>query len=262
MIKRSFSENAAQKLAPEQQKQVEKTEKLLAKLPELDCPVCKPDIGAFYDLSAEVVRLNTQIMTQMAWAPGKQMVPGRIVLLRDNHFPGNLAVVLRPAPSIVRDGVKSDAKAFWVLALVTKGQKSKRDDVKDGELPPRWPATLPEGKFKEPQWELVPIDSLSISFVTTRMLKLDIVSILDKRSREVILKTLDQLVLLHEELSAVEEIPEFDWSRLSRIEFQELLRNRIAINDRLQRQGCILCDDFEEHVSGASMKLTKVRHHS
>jgi antiviral helicase SKI2 len=45
--------------------------------------VCKPDIEAFYDLSSEVVRINTNLMNQAAWASGKQMSPGRIVILHD-----------------------------------------------------------------------------------------------------------------------------------------------------------------------------------
>lgn len=40
------------------------------------------------------------------------------------HHPGNLAVLLRSAPTIVKDGTKSDSKAFWALVLVTPEQKS------------------------------------------------------------------------------------------------------------------------------------------
>jgi antiviral helicase SKI2 len=99
MIKRSFSENAAQKLAPEQQRQVAlvsccplgyeneadiQTEKQLAKLPKVDCKVCSADIGAFYDLSAEVVRVNATLIKQAAFAAGAKLLnPGRIVVLRD-----------------------------------------------------------------------------------------------------------------------------------------------------------------------------------
>lgn len=224
------------------------TEKLLAKMPELDCSVCSSDIGAFYDLSAEIVRLNGQLMSQMSWAPGKQMIPGRIILLRDGHFPGNVAVVLRNAPSIVRSGVKSDAKAFYVLALVTKEQKSKRSDIQNGQIPPRWPPVLPEGKFNEPQWELCTVDAASISFVTTKMLKLNITAILDQRNRDVTFKTMEELVQIHEELSEGGDLEEFDWSRLSKLEFQETLRQRIALTDRLSKLGCVLCDHFDEHV--------------
>ena len=45
--------------------------------------MCNADIEAFYDISAEVVRINTALMNQAAWASGKQMSPGRIVLLHD-----------------------------------------------------------------------------------------------------------------------------------------------------------------------------------
>lgn len=225
--------------------------------------MCSPDISAFYDLSSEVVRLNTQLMKQAAWAPGKQMIPGRVVILRDGHFPGNVAVVLRNAPSIVLDGVKRDSKAFWVLALVTKAQKSRRDDVKDSEVPPRWPPALPTGTFANPQWELATVDSQSVSFVTDRLLKTDVISILDKRSKEVSLKTMSELVTIHDELASGDSFDEFNWSRLSKIEFQELLRQRVALTDRISKLGCVLCPDFEDHVSFTTVgfQLTPVRGH-
>ncbi|GMK53589.1 hypothetical protein CspeluHIS016_0101750 [Cutaneotrichosporon spelunceum] len=246
MIKRSFSENAAQKLAPEQQKQVEQTEKILAKLPNVECDVCSADISAFYDLSSEVVRVNAQIVRQAAWAPGKQFSPGRIVLLRDGHYPGNLAVILRKAPSFMQDGVKRDTRAFWVLALVTKGQKSKREDIKDSDVMPRWPPTLPKS-INNPQREVVAVDSTSVAFVTSRMLKIDVTSILDNRSKEASLKTMNELVDIQADLASGNSFEEFDWSRLSMLEFQELLRQRIALSDRISKLSCQLCKDFEDH---------------
>lgn len=227
-------------------------------MPELECTVCSADIAAFYDLSAEIVRVNAKLMAQMAWAPGKQMVPGRIILLRDGHFPGNVAVVLRNAPSVIRDGIRSEARAFWVLALVTKAQFHKQDDIKDSDVPPRWPPVLPDGKFNQPHWELVAVDSSSVAFVTSRMLKLDTTSILDKRSKDMSYQAMEQLVGIHEELSERGEPEEFDWSRLSKIEFQEPLRQRIALTDRLSKLGCQLCDDFDAHVSMMSKSCADV----
>lgn len=167
-------------------------------------------------------------------------------MLTLQHYPGNVAIVLRNAPSIVRDGVKSDAKAFWVLALVTKGVKSKKEDIKDGDVPPRWPPVLPKGTFANPQWELEAVDSTSVPFVTNRMLKIDIISVLDKRNKDISNKVMHEMVTLHDELSAG-DLAEFDWGRLSKLEFQELLRQRIALSDRITRLGCQLCDDFEDH---------------
>ena len=103
------------------------------------------------------------------------------------HFPGNLAVLLRNAPSLLRDGMKSDAKAFWVLALVTPAQKSgeegmslvspvsqvQRDftDIKNNEISPRWPPVLSKGAIPNATWELTSVDATSISFVVNRILK-------------------------------------------------------------------------------------------
>lgn len=209
--------------------------------------MCSADISAFYDLSAEVVRLNTRIMNQAAWAPGKQLIPGRIVLLRNGHYPGNVAVILRNAPSIMQEGTKRDSRAFWVLALVTKGQKSKREDIKDSDVSPRWPPALPKS-INNPQWELVTVDSASLAFVTSRLLKIDVTSILDKRSKDVSLKTMDELVKIQAQLASGDSFEEFDWSRLSKLEFQDLLRQRIALTDRISKLGCQLCKDFEDHV--------------
>ncbi|KAL1412136.1 Antiviral helicase ski2 [Vanrija albida] len=246
MIKRSFSENAAQKLAPEQQRQVEQAEKLLAKLPKVECPICSVDIDAYYDLSAEVVRLNAAMISQAAFTPGKQLNQGRIVLVRDGHFPGNVAVILRHAPSIARDGIKGSERAFWVLALVTKGQKSGKEDVKESDVVPQWPPHLSKGAFKDPQYEITRVEAPSVAFVTDRILKLDVTSILDKKAKEPAQAALKDLVRIHEEVASG-DLVEFDWSRLSKLEFQELLRQRIGLTDRISKLGCQLCKDFEEH---------------
>ena len=103
----------------------------------------------------------------------------------NKHFPGNLAVVLRNAPNLVRDGLKSDARAFWVLSLVSQRVKSGKEgtysggtqglglmvDIKISEISPRWPPILPKGTFTEPRWELSVVDTSSISFVVNRLYK-------------------------------------------------------------------------------------------
>ncbi|KAK8853069.1 hypothetical protein IAR55_003770 [Kwoniella newhampshirensis] len=251
MIKRSFSENATQKMAPEQQRQIAHTEKVLARLPKVACDICNTDIDAFYDLSMEAVRVNTSLIKRAAWAPqaSKIYVPGRVVILRNGHYSGNLAVVLRSAPNLVVDGGKSDAKAWRVLALVTPGQKSKKEDVKLADVPPRWPPVLPKGSFPNPTWELATVDTNSVSFVVNRILKADHTGIVDKKAKESIEKTLHDLAVLHEELSTLSELPEVDWSRLRAIDFQESIRQRALLVDRLAKLGCQLCADFSDHYA-------------
>lgn len=103
MIKRSFSENASQSLAPEQQKEIERVsrngatvdvvahafvsqaERALAKLPNVDCSICSGDIEAHYDISSELVRLQTNLLEEAASSPqgNKAFGAGRVVVLYD-----------------------------------------------------------------------------------------------------------------------------------------------------------------------------------
>lgn len=114
-------------------------------------------------------------------------------------------------------------------------------------MPPRWPPSLPEGEFSRPEYEIAIVDSSTVSFVTNRLLKLDISRILDKREKEPTLAATQNLAALYNEFSTG-PLEEFDWSRLNKLEFQDLLRQRIGLSDRLSKLGCQLCDEFDDHV--------------
>lgn len=121
---------------------------------------------------------------------------------------------------------------------------------------------MPKGSPQKPVYELATVDAASISFLVNRILKVgprapllladlqaDFTAIVDKKNKEASKKTMDDLVVLQEELSALPELPEVDWSRMRDIHFQEELRGRASLVDRLNKMGCQLCPDFEEHVS-------------
>ena len=85
MIKRSFSENATQRLAPDQQKKVTEGEKELSSMPSLDDSPRIRDIRQYYKLSSRMVALNQQV-TDAAMLHGstsKLFAAGRVVILRD-----------------------------------------------------------------------------------------------------------------------------------------------------------------------------------
>lgn len=86
MIKRSFSENATQRLAPDQQKKVTEGEKELLSMPSLDDSPRIRDIRHYYKLASRMVTLNQQV-TDGAMQHGsssKLFTAGRVVLLRDH----------------------------------------------------------------------------------------------------------------------------------------------------------------------------------
>ena len=117
MIKRSFSENASQRLLPEQQKQVIEvnflcfylfcphrffffqSEKFLSSLPDLDCAVCHPDIDLFYDESLKIVEETQKLLGIALEQSSRTLGPGRVVILRDGvrlfFFPSKANVQCR-----------------------------------------------------------------------------------------------------------------------------------------------------------------------
>ncbi|KAJ7610948.1 P-loop containing nucleoside triphosphate hydrolase protein [Roridomyces roridus] len=88
MIKRSFSENASQRLLPDQQKQVLESEKTLSSLAKLSCDICQPDINSYYDDSFAIVSANQRLLSMAVGHPqgAKSLASGRIVVLRDGPF--------------------------------------------------------------------------------------------------------------------------------------------------------------------------------
>jgi antiviral helicase SKI2 len=60
---------------------------------------------------------------------------------------------------------------------------------------------------------------------------------------------MNDLAVIHEEITSTPELPEVEWSRMRDLEFQESLRQRTSYLDRLSKLGCQLCENFEDHVS-------------
>lgn len=122
-------------------------------------------------------------------------------------------------------------------------------------MPPHWPAKLPSGSLPQATYEVIAIDATSISFVVNRIIKADSSGILDKKSSESCEKATHDLSILHEELGGQGwgELPEVDWARMKQFEFQDLLRQRAVMMDRVVKMGCQLCPDFDQHVSRSEL---------
>lgn len=85
MIRRSFSENAAQRLLPDQQKQVAESEKALNDFGDLQQVDNIEDIRAFYQASNRLVYFDQQVHSGAVAHPSanKVFTAGRVVVLRD-----------------------------------------------------------------------------------------------------------------------------------------------------------------------------------
>lgn len=108
MIKRSFSENAAQRLLPEHAKKVAEGESELKELRRLEPGPKTDELRKFYDLEQRIVELNTAVLDGVLAHPssGRTMSAGRVVILSDGVRPpqslspsGSLSDVLTLAPT-------------------------------------------------------------------------------------------------------------------------------------------------------------------
>ncbi|KAJ7116795.1 antiviral helicase [Mycena crocata] len=253
MIKRSFSENASQRLLPDQQKQVLESEKTLSTLPKLVCDVCQPDINAFYDDSFAIVTSNQRLLTMAVSHPqgAKSLASGRVVILRDSHFrSNNLAVLLKAAPvTISESGVLEKIRTYFVLALVDPDTKARKRDIDPQGVTPRWPPSPESLMVSDGVYEVTAVPLTSIAFVTGRTIKIDVDAIVDRHLISRMREALALLQSLVNEWSTSTAIPEVDWARMRALDFQDTLRSRNSTVKRLESRACLLCSDFNDHYS-------------
>ncbi|CAK5264477.1 unnamed protein product [Mycena citricolor] len=253
MIKRSFSENASQRLLPDQQKQVVESEKTLSTLPKLQCEICEADISQCYDDSFKIVASNQKLFSMAVSHPqgSKLFTPGRVVVLRDGHFrSNNIAVLLKPAPVTASEsGVLDRVKTYFVLALVDLATKTGHRDIDNQAVTPRWPPLPQSLNVSEGVYEVTAVPLTSISLVTARTIKIDVDAIVDRHLISRMREALALLSGLIDEWGSLTQIPEVDWARMRALEFQETLRSRNAIVEKLAGRSCLLCANFEDHYA-------------
>ena len=104
----------------------------------------------------------------------------------------------------------------------------------------------------------------SVVLVTSRTIKIDIDMIIEKQrisfmneAASLLRGILDEWTRREARIDGNGEIPEVDWGRMRQLEFQEALRSREAIAKRLEGKGCVLCEQFGEHVCSL-MSLSRV----
>ncbi|OBZ78640.1 hypothetical protein A0H81_01271 [Grifola frondosa] len=252
ILGKAFSENASQRLKPDQQKQVAELEKKESGLSDLACDVCLPDIGRFYDTSFDIVDYNLRLLTMAANHPQgvKLLQPGRVIILRDGHFRWNLAVLLKIAPSqLASASVADKIRLYYVLAMVDPEVKRGEHDIDSQAIPPRWPPQLDVLTKSDATYELTAVPLSSIAIVSNRTIKVEVEWIVEKHRMSSMNDAIQSLGIVLDEWKAEGSIPEVDWNRMRSLDFQELLRSRNALAQRLTGFACTLCDDFTDHYS-------------
>ncbi|GAA6054578.1 hypothetical protein NBRC10513_003468 [Rhodotorula toruloides] len=236
MIKRSFSENAAQRLLPEHQQKVAEGENELKELRKLPPGPKTDDLKRFYDLSQRIIELNTAVLDGVLAHPssGRMMSAGRVVVLSDGHFRDHPAVLLKSAPpAVLPSGVIDPTKQFFVLAFVPPEVRSGHHDVPVEAVPPRWPPRpSPVTDPSSLTYELAIVPLTSIALVTSLALKVDADAIADRHRRSAMEAAVADYVALAESVGG--ELKEADWSKVRGLEFREALQERDELRKKLE----------------------------
>lgn len=227
MIKRSFSENAAQRLLPDQQKKVKEIESYLASLPAMPSEERAELLDMYYDMSLSAQVANADVISlALGLAQGsKNFSPGRIVVLLDQHFAQFTPAVL----------VKQTAnETFLCLAAVTEERKSGKLDSRFDKVPPQWPPTLQGYADDELVYDLREIPLSSIALLTEHELKIEQSMIMALRI-SAMQRTVAAMKPIISNMKGVDRVKEADWSKIRRIDFQEALQQRTSYDQQVRR---------------------------
>ncbi|GAA5916164.1 SKI complex RNA helicase subunit SKI2 [Sporobolomyces salmoneus] len=235
MIKRSFSENASQRLLPEHQKKVAEGEVELQNLKRLPPGEKTEDLKRFYDLSQRIVDLNTSALEGVLSHPSaaKIFAAGRVVVLSDGHFRDNAAVLLKSAPlATLPSGEIDRTPQFFVLAFVPPEIRAGKNDRSADAVPPRWPPRLTRVEGGEDlTYELAIVPLPSISLVSSLSIKVDAGGIADRHRRSLMEAALADYLSIHSPSQALQEA---DWSKVRGLEFRESLEKRDQLRKELE----------------------------
>ncbi|TPX59484.1 hypothetical protein SpCBS45565_g07719 [Spizellomyces sp. 'palustris'] len=257
MIKRSFSENVAQKLLPEQQKLHAETTQALSTLDRLSCTICGHDIYQYYDLSSRIVLLQHELRERIIKTPvgAKALAVGRVVVVNSSFYRNAVAVILgtgaalgggRSLPTMGTRGVDSD-RSYAVLILTVAREEHPVSTFKDMAPLPVTRVSVPPIARIDQVVTTVPYTDIAV--ITKLQIKVDADIILKRRDRDEMSRSGQQLLRLAEEMNEGVEIPEHDWSKMRDLDFQERYREKESLMRQLDSFQCVRCPDLIEHYA-------------
>ncbi|MBW0502408.1 hypothetical protein O181_042123 [Austropuccinia psidii MF-1] len=244
MIKRSFSENAQQRLLPDQQKKIVESERELQEIKKQSHSEHPQDLREYYAISSRLVDLTSQIIDIILSHPSgsRALCCGRIVILKDGHFQDNLAVILKPAQSLQRavDGRLDQTRSYFVLAFVPPHIRAGSHDVPPDAVPPRWPPIV-EASVQDLTYELAVVPSTSIAMLTKHTLSVDGVAIAERHLKSHMTGALEKFIsmnlmfdLAQTRGSRLLATFELEHPKLRAFEFKELLHCRASELNKLE----------------------------
>jgi antiviral helicase SKI2 len=249
MMKRSFSENSAQKMLPDAQKEFAKNQKSLEQLNPLNCLICSIDLAQFYDACCQIEKLRKKTLDTIWGSPvgAKALSAGRVVLasLSSSH-----QVYIGVTLSRQRSTTKNKQN-ISVLLLHTQGQSNHL--IRDSELkysqfssPPPLLSHIHLPTVDQMGYKIMHLAPDEVLVVTRHIIPIKSEELQNKNKYEVNL-VLQQLRQFGTLIQNGQEM-EYDWSKIRELEFQELYQQRRDYMKSMIQFQCVHCPDLVSHV--------------
>ncbi|CAD6967394.1 unnamed protein product, partial [Tilletia controversa] len=132
-----------------------------------------------------------------------------------------------------------NSRLFLTLATVTPERKSKTLDVAENSKPPLWNPTLKGRVLDGLVYDLVEVPLTSIVLVTKHVVKIEPSMIMAHRI-SAMQGAVNAMIPYLLEWSEQGVIPEVEWSKLRKLDFQEALRARDGYVSEIAQQSHIL----------------------
>lgn len=238
MIKRSFSENAAQALLPEHEKRVKLSEEDLSKIQREPCSTCDVDIEACHKASMDFKKLTTELHLRLLASPvGRRMFsPRRVVLYQNNG--------IRTPAILLREGTSGGFSPTLHILDVFSGRETRTTSDLLLNLPVfrRYFEPIPAENIK---FKVSNIPLTDLECVTRTVLKIDLNGVLNHQA--------DALEACQEDIASLcsswdsPDWDELDWGKVKDLQVRDVLDARRKISESAQTRHCIECPQFLKH---------------
>lgn len=236
MIKKSFSENSAQRSQPADRQQIDRHEAELQALRPLDCGVCQPDLAEFYTAATGALAAGVPVYDWLlngSKQATKYFEAGRIAIVNTAFLRNVPGVILR---------VNSEAQADRTVAVFVLRPPQAAASEADLPLPPTM-VTVPAA---DAAYDLVDVAPAELVMVCKERLRLDfaVQPSLRLQHPKDLAALQAQLLDLAQRTPAFTEI-ELPASRQLDIDEKRLVRR--ALLEQARRCQCVRCPDLLEH---------------
>lgn len=245
MIKRSFSENAAQALLPEHERAVQLGEADLAKIQREPCEICDADLEQVHRAGQEYEVLTQELHIALLGSPvGKRLFsPRRLVVFRKDN--------IRTAGVLLREGALRNTGAVPSVSVLSIAPHTQKQHASD--LLPQLPAyrrffpALPDSRSALSLKVLtIPVTDVLVLASTQLKSPLSETAAASLTTDAASSAALDELIALATSWDAP-TWDETDYSRLRDLSIRELLSARAAPAVAAQSGACLSCPAFARH---------------